>query len=148
MFYSVLTKSSEGAWWFGNVFDCINWNLKIDIWYNGIFQFVVVCFRFVIHYLRSDQIRFPEILRSRMQCYWPFVWGIDRLLVDYQHKEPVMLSFDGCFLLAWISFWTNNQVGSEMICLNAHVKILWQRDCHHVWIFSLHFWHFGYVIFI
>ena len=72
------------------------------------------------------------------QNYWPFVRGINQLLVYSPHKEaPVISNFD-VFMPVWTSCWTNIWIAGDFWCHNAHVTpLLWcvMRSGRATWIF-------------
>ena len=71
--------------------------------------------------------------------YWPFGQGIQWLLVDSQHKGPVMQSFESLLDVKLISCLISSAFASDSRCLDTHVMsplfrgIAWTKETIRGW---------------
>ena len=60
-------------------------------------------------------------------CYWSFVRGIHRWLVDSPHKGQWHRAYF-FFICAWTNSWANNQEASDLRCHHAHYDVIIMTD--------------------
>ena len=86
-------------------------------------QLIVVLIRLVTPDIRLSIFLTMAWSWKHFPCYWPFVWGIHRSLVNSPHKGqwrgPLMFSF----ICAWINGWVNNHEAGDLRCHHAHYDV-------------------------
>ena len=56
-------------------------------------------------------------------CYWPFVQGIHRSLVNSSHKAQQLQALMFSIIFAWIYGWVNNHEAGDLRCHHAHYDV-------------------------
>ena len=56
-------------------------------------------------------------------CYWPFVWGIQRLLVNSPDKGQWRRALMFSLICAWINDWVNNREAGDLRCHCTHYDV-------------------------
>ena len=56
--------------------------------------------------------------------YWPFVWGIQRSLVNSSHKGQWRGGLGFSLICAWINDWVNNCEAGDLRCYRIHYDVV------------------------
>ena len=62
-------------------------------------------------------------------CYWPFVWGIQRLLVNSPDKGQWRRTLMFSLICAWINDWVNNREAGDLRCHCTHYDVTVMSLC-------------------
>ena len=72
-----------------------------------------------LYLLHDDVIKWKHF-----PCYWPFVRGIHRLLVNSPHKDQGRGALAFSLLCAWTNGWINNRDAGDFKCHRAHYDLI------------------------
>ena len=82
------------------------------------FYLVLNMLRIYKDFLHDDVIKWKHFL-----CYWPFVRGIYRSLVNSPHKGQWRGALMLSFICAWINGWVNNREAGDLRRHRAHYDV-------------------------
>ena len=76
-----------------------------------------------VNMYRREPILVKYIWGRHFPCYWPFVWGIHRSLVDSPHKDQWRRISMFSLICAWTNGWANNRHTGDFRRYRAHYDV-------------------------
>ena len=116
------------------------WILGIkDQWYRRLLFCVslnrLLIISRVVSEMRCLHVHDDVIKWKRFPCYWPFVRGIHRSLVNSPHKGQWHWALMFSLICAWINGWVNNREAGDLRRHRAHydltIMLMWCRMWRH-----------------
>ena len=73
----------------------------------------------------SGVIVYDDVIKwKHFPCYWPFVWGIHRSLVNSPHKSQWRDVLMFWLICVWINDWVNNREAGHLRRHRAHYDVI------------------------